>query len=162
MSRRSTYREVILVPRSSTYFFVLECLENPLAAIAGLLLIGGIWILSSGKLFSPPAPVYTKVPQAQKFLVKCQEAMKMEQTNLAIDYCTRAIKIDPNFSEAYSLRGEVYSFLTNPGERLKNYEKALSLFQAQGYHQEAENMKKLIYGHKYIINLRKENAQSKN
>jgi tetratricopeptide (TPR) repeat protein len=88
--------------------------------------------------------------------------MKMEQTNLAIDYCTRAIKIDPNFSQAYRLRGQVHSFLINPSERLKNYEKALSLFQAQGYHQEAENMKKLIHAHKYFINLRKENAQSKN
>jgi tetratricopeptide (TPR) repeat protein len=162
MPRRFTRHEVILVPYNSNVSFFLSCLENPLGTVIAFMLIAGIWILSSGKLFPAPEPVYTKFPQAQKLLNQCRESLRTNRNDLAIDYCTRAIKVDPNFSEAYSTRGIAYSYFTQPNERLKNYEKALSLFQAQGYYREAEDMKKVIHAHKYFVNLRKENAASKN
>lgn len=143
--------EVVTIPYDSNYLFIREILENPIATIGGFLLIGGIWFLSSlisrGELTpkpTPPQKIYTQSPQAQKLLVECQEAVSKKRNNVAIDYCTRAIKLDPNFSAAYAVRGTAYSFLNYPDKRRKDYVKASTLFQSQGHHEEAKDIKELI------------------
>ena len=142
------------------YVAFLRVLMIPCSMGLGYLFLGGLYSLKTFE-FSKPKPIYTKSPQAQKIREQCQEFMIKEKYSLAIDSCTRAIKIDPNFSEAYSLRGMSYRMTNKPDITLKDYQKALSLFQAQGYFQEAENMDKTIQAHKYFANLRKENAQKK-
>ena len=149
--RRRRRHEVVTIPYDSNYLFFREILENPIATIGGFLLIGGIWFLSSlisrGELIpkpTPPKKIYTQSPQAQKLLVECQEAVSKQRNDAAIDYCTRAIKLDPNFSEAYVVRGTAYLFLDDYNKRRKDHEKAFTLFQSQGYHEEAKDIKELI------------------
>ncbi len=126
----------------------------------GYLFLGGFYLLKTYE-FPKPKQIYTKSSQAQKIREECQEFMIKQKYSLAIDSCTRAIKIDPNFSEAYRLRGMSYKLTNKPAETLKDYQKTLSLYQAQGYFEEAEKMEKVIHAHKYFANLRKENAQKK-
>ncbi len=90
-------------------------------------------------------------------MVECQKAASKQRHDAAIDYCTRAIKLDPNFSEAHVVRGTAYLFLNDYDKRHKDHEKAVTLFQSQGYHQEAKDMKKII---RQIAKFRKENAQN--
>ena len=158
MSPRRRRHEVVTIPYDSSYLLIREMLENPIGTIGGFLLIGGIWFLSSlisrGELIpkpTPPQKIYTQSPQAQKLLIECQEAVSKKRNDLAIDYCTRAIELDSNFSAAYAVRGTAYSFLNYPDKRRKDYEKASTLFQSQGYHQEAKDMKKVIRQYKLQI-----------
>lgn len=171
MSPRRRRHEVVTIPYDSNYLLTREMLENPIATIGGVLLIGGIWFLSSlisrGELIPKPIPpqkIYTQSPQAQKLLVECREAVSKQGNDAAIDYCTRAIKLDPKFSEAYVVRGTAYAFLSYHDKRRINYEKdygkALTLFQSQGYHEEAKSMKEVIHRYKLIAKLRKQNAQN--
>lgn len=142
------------------YVAFLQYLTAPFSMGIGYFLVGAFYLLRTYE-FPAPKPVYTQSTQAQLIREECQELMRTERYSLAVDSCTRAIKIDPNFSEAYSLRGMSYKLTNRPDECLKDYYKALSLFQAQGYFEEAENMEKVIHAHKYFANLRKQNAQAK-
>lgn len=142
------------------YVAFLRVLMIPCSMGLGYLFLGGLYSLKTFE-FPKPKPIYTKSSQAQKNREKCQEFMIKEKYSLAIDYCTRAIKIDPNFSEAYSLRGMSYRMINKPDKTLKDYQKTLSLYQTQGYFEEAEKMEKVIHAHKYFANLRKKNAQTK-
>jgi len=52
---------------------------------------------------------------------QCYAYNAQQQYELAIDYCNKAIEIDPNYAQAYSYRG--YAYL-----KIKNYDQAIADF----------------------------------
>lgn len=56
----------------------------------------------------------------------------------------QALQIDSNYVDAYYVRGAIYSFLGNKQKALKDYRKAVELYQVQGKIIELQKIQNLI------------------
>jgi len=80
----------------------------------------GAVILQYGKLFE-------KTNQYIEAIISNNKGLKSKHWNDAIDCFTRALKLNPNFAEAYNNRGIVYYNTGVYDKAIENYDKAISL-----------------------------------
>lgn len=90
------------------------------------------------------------------------EATKKELDN-ALEYLNKAISINPNYGQAYFIRGHVYFGKKMYNRAIKDYTKALSIDFVAEVLSSAEETKSYVYlsrGITYILNGQKEKGNS--
>ncbi len=60
---------------------------------------------------------------------KHTESMDADRYKKALDKCNQRINSNPRDEQAYLERGDVYIYLSNPKEALRNYKRAIELNQ---------------------------------
>jgi tetratricopeptide (TPR) repeat protein len=66
-------------------------------------------------------------PKAKTFYNQALNNYKKNDFENSISKCNQALQTDPNFADAYKLRGDVYSKLNNHNEAIADYNQALRI-----------------------------------
>lgn len=127
----------------------------------GYVLVGSFYIVSTYQFPAPTKPVTSKSKAALVAYNECRNFLSKSKDREAFASCDLAVKLDPEFPEAYKSRASANAFSGKHYQSLPDYDKAAALLVKQGFPKEAEEIRQVKEARIYLYELKKKRLSAK-